>query len=276
MLMLWLVCLFALIIPSHVSAIDLTIKDPVISDLTITLSASLSATSNYYLQGTLRSQSSSKYFGETQNNRGDWIDYVSSPEKEYITSNFFLTDVKNATWSGTLNMRFKLDDPNYLGPGPYDLKLRRFTGNGTSPAGESNTLTITLAANLPTPTPTPSPTPSPSPSPTPSPSPIPSPTRTPAPSVVLKDEVGSSPPIGTVAGETSGIDLSGFGISLPASPKSSDAGGSPNSRPTLNKSRAKTALTVGAGLILVSVAGFFGYRKYLTRRSLGEGGSLVQ
>lgn len=122
----------------------------------------------------------------------------------------------------------------------------------------------------PTPSPTPTPTPSPDPSPTPTPTPSPSPTlapsvkpspKPPAPSVVV-DEVGSLPPEGTVAGVSTEIDLSGFGVSPPASPKPSGEGGS-SIEPTLNKSRAKTALIVGSGLILVAIAGFFGYRKYL-------------
>ena len=151
----WVWILVFLFSADQVSSIDFSIKDPIVNNLEVTLSASLSATSNYYLQGTLRSESSSKYFGETRNIKGDWIDYTSSPEKEYITSNFFVTDVQNATWSGQLNLRFKIDDPNYLGPGSYDLKLRRFTGGSSSSAGESNTLTINLTTSLPTPTPCP-------------------------------------------------------------------------------------------------------------------------
>jgi len=261
----WLATLLVLLFPRPVLAVDLSIKDPIINNLELSISASLSASSNYYLQGTLRSQSSSKYFGETQNNRNDWIDYVSSPEKEHITSNFFVTDVQSATWSGIVKLRFKVDDPNYLGPGIYDLKLRRFTGNSSNSAGESNTLAINLTANIPTIAPSPSPTPSPSPSPTPTPipsptpTPTPSPSKTPTPSVVFRDEVGSPPPTGTVAGETTQIDLSGFG----ASPSHVGANHDSPVQPVLNKSRAKTAITVGSGLILISLASFLGYRRYL-------------
>ncbi|MFZ2199849.1 MAG: hypothetical protein WAV40_03620, partial [Microgenomates group bacterium] len=195
-----IICILMQFICSKAKAIDFTIHDPVVTNLEISLTASISATSNYYLQGTIRSQSSSKYFGETQNNKGDWIDYVSSPEKEYIASNFFLTDVKNATWSGMIKLRFKLDDPSYLGPGVYDLKLRRYTGNSSSSAGDSNTLTINLTAQAPTPSPSPTLLPSPSPSPTPKPSPIPSP----KPSPVISP---SPSPEGEVAG-VADIDLS--------------------------------------------------------------------
>lgn len=259
----WLVCLGYLLFPAHVIAIDLTIKDPIVANLEITVNASLSASSNYYLQGTLRSQSSSKYFGETQNNKSDWIDYISSPEKEYITSNFFVTDVKNATWSGTLKLRYKTDDPNYLGPGIYDLKLRRFTGNSSSSAGESNTLSVNLTGIIPTPPPSPSP--SPSPSPTPPPTADPPRADTPSPKPSIKP---SPSPIPSVEGEVAGtsaaeINLSGFGIS-----PSPSLQGQSSQAPTLNKSRAKTALLAGSGLILVSLVGFFGYRKYLHQKDL--------
>lgn len=258
----WLAFFTLFLFPLHVLAVDLVIADPVVSGLDISCTASLSASSNYYLQGTLRSQSSSKYFGETQNNRGDWIDYISAPEKEYITSNFFQTDVKNATWSGTLRLRFKLDDPNYLGPGLYDLKLRRFTGGSSSSAGESNTLTLSLTAALPTPIPSPSPSPSPSPTPTPIPTPSPSPSPVGArPASPVTPSVQSSlPPVGTVAGEATEIDLSSFGIAPSPTPSIS---GVSHQVVSLNQARAKTVLLIGAGLLIIFAAGFFGYRRYL-------------
>lgn len=263
---LWITLVVVLLFPRSVSAVDFSIKDPIVSNLEITVVASLSATSNYYLQGLLRSQSSSKYFGETQNNQSGWVDYISSPEKEYITSNFYLTEIKDATWSGTLKLRFKTDDPNYLGPGVYDLKLRRFTGNSSSSAGESNTLTINLAAAVPTPIPSPSPSPSPSPTPTPtstqvpSSSPVGAESSRPLPSAQL-----SPPPVGSVAGESIEIDLSGFGVSPSPNP-ALDGLDKLSTKPSLNRSRAKTVILLGSGLTIISAASFFGYRKYLAAK----------
>jgi hypothetical protein len=256
----WLAFLLVFLFPRPICAVDLVIKDPIVNNLEISVSASLSASSNYYLQGLLRSQSSSKYFGETQNNKGNWVDYISSPEKEYIVSNFFATEIKDATWSGMIKLRFKVDDPSYFGPGLYDLKLRRFTGGSTSSAGESNTLTLSLLATLPTATPSPSPIPSPSPSPTATPLPTPTPTSTPtpkspAPSVVLQEEVGSPPPVGTVAGESTEIDLSGYGTS--PSPRIQ----SEILKPKLNYSRFRAALIVGTGFLLLAVTSFLTFRK---------------
>ncbi|MEI8232486.1 MAG: hypothetical protein WCG44_01960 [bacterium] len=264
---LWLAIFLVLSCPRPVSAVDLSIKDPLVSGLDITFTASLSASSNYYLQGTLRSQSSSKYFGETQNSKGDYIDYVSTPDKEYVVSNFFVTEVQNATWSGMVRMRFKTDDPNYFGPGLYDLKLRRFTGSSSSgsSAGDSNTLTINLTMAVPTPTPSPSPSPSPSPTTTPTPTPSLSPSSSPVgagsprPSPTIQI---SPPPVGTVAGVATDIDLSSFGIS-PFPSGDPSLRGQSSQAPKLNKSRAQTAIIVGSGLILVSLALYFGYRKYL-------------
>lgn len=256
----WLGLLLVMIFRHVAHAIDFSIKDPVVSNMEITLNASISASSNYYLQGVMRSQASSKYFGETQNNKGDWIDYVSSPEKEFIASNFFLTDIKNATWSGTIKLRFKLDDPNYLGPGLYDLKLRRFTGGSTSSAGESNTLTINLSAALPTPTPSPSPsptsnaTPTPSPSLTPTPSPKPSPTPLPSPTTQSTKEA-------SVAGVSTEIDLSDYKVTPSPNPLEEA-----KKKPTLNTGRLKTVLSIGLGLILLSLASFFAYRRYLSQK----------
>jgi hypothetical protein len=222
------------------------------------------------MQGVLRSQSSSKYFGETKNNKGDWIDYISSPEKEYIISNFFLTDIHEASWSGQINLRFKVDDPNYAGPGVYDLKLRRFTGNSNSSAGDSNWLQINLTAPIPAPTPTPTPiaTPTNNPSPSSTPTPKPSIQSSPTPSVSPSILPRASEQIGTVAGESTEINLAGFGVSpTPATSAKTDSG-----QPllTLNRSRAKIALLLGSGLTIISVAGYFGYRKYKAVYNLEE------
>ncbi len=255
----WFAFLLFLFTPTKTLAVDLMISDPLVTGLEISVNASLSATANYYLQGTLRSQTSSKYFGETQNGKGDFIDYVSSPEKEYIASNFFVTDVKNASWSGMVKLRFKLDDPNYLGPGIYDLKLRRFTGGSSSSAGESSTIAVNLSVALPIPSPSPTitaslaPSPSPTPSPTITPTPTPKPSPSPLPSPSLLDDTEA-----TVAGISTEIALSGYGNSPAPSLQ-----GLALQAPSLNRSRLKTVLLIGSGLIILSIASFFGYRRYL-------------
>lgn len=137
------------------------------------------------------------------------------------------------------------------------------------------------------PTPTPSPPASPSPSPTISPSPVaspviaatptPSPSPVPSPSVVVAGVVATPPSSGrsispgpsvllaaalpgTVAGVSEPeISLAGYGRS-PAPPATQSAQG--RSTLTLNQSRLRLVLALGAGLVLLSLAGYLGYRAH--------------
>jgi hypothetical protein len=267
----WLAAILFIYSFSRAHAIDFTIHDATVSANTISLTTELTnATTtncpdnNCYLQGTLRSVTSSKFFGETLNNIGTWVDYVTSPDPDFVKSNLYQIVIQNSGWQGIINMLFKLDDANYYGPGDYELTLNRYTGKSTTGSNaKSNTLNIHLAETMPSPSPSPTPSPS-SPLPaTPTSTPTPTPTPTPKPSI--KPSPSPSPPKeedreGTVAGVTTEINLSGFGVS--PSPKPSVEA----VKPTLNRSRAKTALLVGLGLVLVSVASFFGYRKYLVSK----------
>ena len=239
--------------------IGLTIGNPVISNDLLTFEASLSgATSNYYLQGLLRSASSSKYFGETLGSQGSYLDYIGSPEKELITSSFFVTSVFEASWSGKLAMRYKVDDPLYTGPGSYELKLRRFTGGSNTAAGESNTLMVNLSLPLPTPTPTitPTSTPTPSPSPTPpsTPMPSPSPATSAQPLVVPTPSLAASPREATVAG---------VATSLPEPSPSPSLSPATSVQPlVVPPTRLKVVLGIGAGLLSLTTAIYFGVRKF--------------
>lgn len=125
---------------------------------------------------------------------------------------------------------------------------------------------VSFDCPTPTPSPTNTPTSTPSPSPTPTPTPTPIPTPTPKPSI--KPSPSPSPdlspdPVGTVAGVSSDIDLTIYGTASPSASVQSDL----SLKPSLNKSRFKTVLLVALGLILLSVAGFFGYRTYLQTKN---------
>ena len=62
----------------------------------------------------------------------------------------------------------------------------------------------------------------------------------------------------TVAGVSTEIDLSAYGTSpIPSLP------GDSRQVTTLNHSRLKTVILIGSGLALLSIASFFGYRRYL-------------
>lgn len=181
----WGVGLLLLIaIPISVkAAIQFNISNAEIADTEINLMASVSGLTSSscpdgkcYLQGTLRLPQKN-YFGQTQNNVGSWIDYLSAPEPDYIQSTFYSFQPESGSWSGQLKMHFSAEDTNYIGPGNYELKLRRFSGQSKSAAGESNTIVLSLNEALPSPTLTPTPTPTLTPklSPTPKSSPPPSP-----------------------------------------------------------------------------------------------------
>jgi len=264
-LLLALFLLFLYVAPAH--AVELTISNPTISGTEIEVDTYFANSSDNYLQGTLRAVGSSYYFGQTQNNNSNWIDYVSSPDASYITGNFFVTDIQDASWSGKIRLRFASDDPQYKGPGDYELKLRRFTGGSSNSAGDSNMLIISLSEPTPTPTPTATttststPTPTPTPTPTLAPSPTPSPK--PSPKSAKPTPSPSDDPEGTVAGvHVDSVELA-LGDSSPTPSPSSSPG--PTSL-TLNRDRARVALFVGAGLIVLSVGGFFGYRKWRATR----------
>lgn len=205
------------------AAIQFLIFEPVLSGLEITLSASISSLTSTscnsegkcFLQGTLRQTGASKYFGQTQNNLGSWIDYVSSPELEYIQSNFSQFVPESGSWSGQLKMRFSVNDEEYKGPADYELKLRRFSGKSTSPAGDSNTLIVSLTAAIPTPTPTPTPVPTATPTQTPTPTPTSTPTSTPTATVTVTPTKTVTPtPSPTI--DLTGLDV--LGSSDSASP----------------------------------------------------------
>lgn len=247
--------------------ISLTIGNPVITNDLVTVEASISgAASNYYLQGLLRSTSSSKYFGETLGSQGTYLDYISNPEKELIASSFFVTNIVEASWSGKLAMRYKADDPLYTGPGSYELKLRRFTGGSSTAAAESNTLTVNLTQQQPTATPTSTPTPSPSPSPPPStinnlPSTTPSHSPSPTPSSSTNHDL---PPTNY---DLTSATVAGIATSLPEASPSPSIIPSPLSttydlQPTINQSRLKVVIGIGSGLLSLATAIYFGIRKF--------------
>lgn len=208
--------LFLLIYSAHPvqAAIQFLIFEPVLSGLELSLTASISGLTSTscptenkcFLQGTLRSVGAAKYFGQTQNNISSWIDYISSPEQEYIQSTFFQFQPEAGSWSGQLKMRYSPSDDEYKGPGDYEVKFKRFSGKSTSSSGESNTLVQAFTAAIPTPTPTPTPSPTSTPTPTstpsstntPTPTPTPTPTNTPTPSPTPTEDPQAEPDLASL------------------------------------------------------------------------------
>lgn len=269
-LLINIVLIYLLAFP--VFALDFNISVPTEAELAIPITASISGmTRSYYLQAGIRRLDTPYYFGETENLQNNWTPYTSSPDPGFITANFLLAAPTDASWSGIINFRFDNFDPNYHGPGLYELKVFRYTGASSSAAGDSSEAktTINLTASTPTPSPSPSPSPSPTPTPSPSiePSPLPSPSLAPSP----PPSSFPSPSLdqlqeGTVAGLTD-PDLSAF---KRVSPPPSSAPQNSFYAPGLNlrRDRLQTVFLIGTGLILTATAGFFGYRKYLRSRTI--------
>ena len=150
-----------------------------------------SSDSACYIQAVFTKADQTRYFGRSWGQKGDCFLYVSSPEIDYIKQNFpFL----QSGIRQTILISPDFDDPDFKGTGDYILKLKRYTGESNSSAGESNTLSLLLESpSIPTETPSPEtvatapPTTASTPTPTPSPTvmvsatPTPSPTRTPTP-----------------------------------------------------------------------------------------------
>jgi hypothetical protein len=193
------------------AAINFTIANPTVSiNDEIEVDASISglitsscSISGCYLQAGLRILDETKgFFGFTQNNSGEYVDYFSSPTSiEELKSKLFNIIPASGTWSGKLHLKNNQESINYVGPGQYALKFRRFSGNSTSAtSGDSNVVTVALVLPQPTLTSTPTPTsasqnPTNTSTPTTSKNPTSAPTKIPASNVAI--------PTGKISGSIS-------------------------------------------------------------------------
>lgn len=159
-----LILLFFLFTPRFVNAADIylssssTNNDEILVNVSVTgLTANSCPNTKCFLQGMLtRSTDNPQYFGYTLNNYGDWYEYIGSPDKSFILTNFFSFEPVAGQWSGQLSVKNNPNDSDYKGPGEYFLRVKRYTGNSTSATSEiSNDLPIQLSYVLETPTPSP-------------------------------------------------------------------------------------------------------------------------
>ena len=144
-------------------------------DVSLSGAASDSA---YYLQAMFTKADSPNYLGFTWGQKGEWVQYVSSPNDAFIVDNFPIIRTNSTQ---TLLIKPDVDDNGYQGPGDYLLRVKRYTSKGTDKYAE-NSLTVHIAETTPTPE-NPSPTSTPTPTQTPSPTPIPTTTPSLSPSV---------------------------------------------------------------------------------------------
>lgn len=215
-----------------------------------------------FLRADLYKEGTKNYFGETDNGQA-W--YFGSDGKQY----FPLTVVSGIDSIATLSAR--IGDPtitDYPGPGQYQLRVRRYTSSGNQGSEDPSPVAILLTKTWPSPSPSLSPTPTPTPSvaptvvptatPTTTPTPAPTPTVKPSPKPSTMPSPSLIPDaVGTVAGETTSIDLSAFGEPSPT-PSVPSVG---NHRPTLNYRRVKVVLLTGTGLLIFSLVLFLIWRR---------------
>ena len=192
---------FLFLFASSVAAIDFTISNPSVVNDEVTVDVNvLGLSSPNYLQGMFtKSTTSPAYFGHTQNNHEDWYKYSGAYTKEEIVLNFFSFSSQNSSWSGQLKIKNDPDDQDYLGPGSYVLRVKRYTGNSDSAAQTSNDLNVDLAYVLATPTPTETPTATPVSTPVPTAAPTQTPTAIPTAVPTATTAIRTIAPLSTVS-----------------------------------------------------------------------------
>lgn len=247
------------------AAISFTISNPVVTpegevEVEATISGLISSscsTGGCYIQG--RFQSSEGYFGYTQNNSGEFVDYFgnSGSADEIKTKLFNFTPVGGA-WNGRLRVKNNFQSSCYFGPGEYPLSFRRFSGNSTTPTSvESNVLVINLTQTISDPTPNPSQTTSPTPSPTvfalKTPTPTPESTKAPTPNSTKLPTPKSTPDVLSI--ETS------YPIEIL---KSEDPTPTPDvvlEQPeSARKFPALAVVLISTGIVLIGVAGYIAFK----------------
>ncbi len=223
----------------------------------VTVSIDGASAGTNYLRVDLYVAGTKNYFGETDNTQS-W--YGGSDGKQYYPVTIESNTILVATVSARLGEPTHTD---YPGPGDYLLRVRRYTASGNQGSEEVAPAPVKLTKTWPSPSPSPVPTPSPTPTPpptpasSPTPTPTPPPTQKPSPTLISSPSLDPSPPTGTVAGDSTLIDLSTYGVSpspssLISSPKSTEL--------SLNPSRLRFAIIVGSGLSFLSLAGYLTIR----------------
>lgn len=137
--------------------------DELLYSQTMTLDVTLSGVeenSEYFIRGAFFPADTSKYFGFTLNNLGEWNNSATA------FTNFYKI-VGNQT--AQIQFRFDEQSPHFSGSGTYNFKIGRYTPGGSLTWSEQNPAELLLVAP---PTPTPTVTPQPSFTPTPTGTPI--------------------------------------------------------------------------------------------------------
>lgn len=134
-----------------------TITDEQEIDASITLSLQGQGNKTYYLEGALKKEGSTNYFGLTWND-SSWVKYTAS---NYTTLKSITVD-STGKWNGIVKVKIDKSSSLFTGNGNYVLRMKRFTSGGSNYWADNDiALTVTLPSS-PTPIPSSPPTSAPS------------------------------------------------------------------------------------------------------------------
>lgn len=274
MRLLFLIILFLFILPtpSAFAAINLNISNLQTTSDYYSINASVSgiaSSSACYVQAMFTAPGDPHYFGSTWSSTGSWFNYQSSPSPDFIKANFVKLENDQPT---TILVKPDFADSDYKGTGEYSLKLKRYTGNSSSSAGESNSLTINLAQSTPSPThsaanpplaetSTPTLTQTPTSTPTKIPTTTPTPTSTPSKTITPTPFASPNPPSGGEGGTPTPEVLS-------ASVSSQINQPGPISQNLPTASNQPNLYLVGAGLVTTGLSGLLYRFRHLLKKAV--------
>ena len=259
--------------PKIYAAISFSISNPQTDGESVTFDVSIigltsSSCSNgiCYLQAAFTNPSQTRYFGFTQNHNGQWYQYDGSPGAENIESTFFSFQPQDGSWLGKLTIKVDVEDPDYGGPGTYNIKAWRYSGKSDSYSGDSdNTFSVQLTSSAPEPSPTSQNTTSQSSSSTSSKSKSPSPTPKISPSPTSKTQSSKTTSVLGSSQSQESTKSPVTEISLRASPTPS---AEPKAEESSNKIKIAGAVAGSGAIVMgVSVGLYLWYRKRLVTRS---------
>lgn len=150
-----------LVFPSNVYAeFTFTIPQTTITDVqeidaSVNLSLQGQGNKTYYLEGALKKEGSTNYFGLTWND-SSWVKYTAN---NYTTLKS-ITLYSTGKWNGIVKVKIDKSSSLFTGDGNYTLRMKRFTSSGSNYWADNDIALTVILPSSPTSTPVSTPTPS--------------------------------------------------------------------------------------------------------------------